>query len=196
MSTPEIGADPGATAEVQQALRERWKWLMTAGILAIVGGFVCIAVPVIASVAVAIFIGWMLVFAGTFLLIGAWSVRGAGNIAIQVLWALLTLIAGLYLILAPLSGTVTLTFVLVVYFLIMGSARLFASFADRQMPHSGLIGVSGALSIFVGLLILLDLPSSAGWAIGLLVGIDFLFAGFGLVQAATYGRQLARPGGS
>jgi uncharacterized membrane protein HdeD (DUF308 family) len=200
MSTPESQSVGGrgqvASPEVEQALKERWRGLMVAGILAIFGGFVAIAVPAVASVAIAIFIGWMLLFAGTFLLIGAWSVRGVGNTAIAVLWAVLTLFAGFYLILAPLSGTVTLTFVLVVYFLVMGSARLFASFADSHMPHAGLVGVSGALSILVGLLILADLPSSADWALGLLVGIDFLFAGFGLVQAAIFGRQLDRAGGA
>jgi uncharacterized membrane protein HdeD (DUF308 family) len=197
MTTPSQAGQPvspATTAEIEEALKERWKWLMAAGILAIIGGFVAIAVPAVASVAIAIFIGWMLVFAGSFLLINAWSMRGAGNIVIAVLWALLTLFAGFYLLLAPLSGTVTLTFVLVIYFLVMGTTRLFASFAERDMPHRGLIGFSGAMSILVGVLILADLPSSADWAIGLLVGIDFLFAGFGLVQAASVGRRLAAGG--
>ena len=37
-----------------------------------------------------------------------------------------------------------------------------------------------------------DLPSSATWAIGLLVGIELLFAGSVLIMTALAGRQLAR----
>jgi uncharacterized membrane protein HdeD (DUF308 family) len=37
-----------------------------------------------------------------------------------------------------------------------------------------------------------DLPSSAAWAIGLLVGIELLFAGSGLIMTAVAGRRLAQ----
>jgi uncharacterized membrane protein HdeD (DUF308 family) len=90
---------------------------------------------------------------------------------------LLTEFAGLYLILAPLEGTVTLTFVLVAYFIAIGCVRIAEAIAIRGMPNAGMVGLNGALSLLIGLLILIDFPSSADWAIGLLVGIDLLFAG-------------------
>ena len=116
--------------------------------------------------------------------------RGAGRVAIRVFWALLTEVAGLYLLLAPLSGTVTLTFVLVVYFIVIGSVRIGEAIALRQMPGAGMVGVNGALSLLIGLLIGLDFPSSADWAIGLLVGIDLIFAGWGLLSVSGLGRRL------
>jgi uncharacterized membrane protein HdeD (DUF308 family) len=58
-------------------------------------------------------------------------------------------IAGIYILAFPLSGTVTLTFVL----------------------------AAGALSVILGFLIAVELPSSAAWAIGLLVGINLIFWG-------------------
>ena len=188
MSTPEAQALP---PEIQQELRERWKRLRLAGILAIIVGLVAIAVPAVFSVGTSIFIGIILLFAGSWMLFDAWSVRGAGRVAIRLFWALLTEVAGLYLLLAPLSGTVTLTFVLVVYFIVIGCVRIGEAIALRHMPNAGMVGVNGALSLLIGLLIGLDFPSSADWAIGLLVGIDLIFAGFGLLSVSGLGRRLA-----
>jgi uncharacterized membrane protein HdeD (DUF308 family) len=200
MATPEQQADVGdaqtraveeLSPEVRQELGERWKTLRLAGILALVAGIVAIVVPAVAAVATAIFIGWILLFAGIWMLIDAWSVRGAGRIAIRVLWAALTVWAGLYLLLAPLEGTVTLTFVLVAYFLAIGAVRIAEAIAIRGTPNAAMVGLNGALSLLVGLLILVDFPSSADWAIGLLVGIDLIFAGYGLLTASSLGKRLA-----
>ncbi len=95
---------------------------------------------------------------------------------------------------APLEGTVTLTFVLVVYFIVMGISRIAIALIARGQPNAGLIGLSGALSLIVGLLIGVNLPSSGDWAIGLLVGIDLIFAGWSLARATLVGRDLAKSG--
>ena len=110
---------------------------------------------------------------------------------VRVFWALLTEAAGLYLLLAPLSGTVTLTFVLVAYFIAIGSVRIAEAIALRGMPNAGMVGVNGVLSLLIGLLIGIDFPSSADWAIGLLVGIDLLFAGLILLSLSSAGKRLA-----
>ena len=187
MSTSEAQA---LAPEIQEELRQRWKRLRIAGILAIIIGIVAIIVPAVASVATAIFIGWILLFAGAWMLFDAWSVRGAGRILVRVLWALLTEAAGLYLLLAPLSGTVTLTFILVAYFIAIGCVRIAEAFVLRGLPNAGMVGINGALSLLIGLLILVDFPSSADWAIALLVGIDLLFAGWGLLAISGLGKRM------
>ena len=152
------------------------------GWLAVVAGAVAILVPAVASVAIAIFIGWILMVAGLLALGNALFHSGEHRL-LRVLWGLITLGLGIYLVFAPLEGTITLTFVLVVNFLIVGSLRLMAWWRARGTPGAGGMGLNGALSILIALLILADLPSSAGWAIGLLVGIDLLFFGLGLLAA-------------
>ncbi len=164
--------------------KPRTGWLTAAGVLAIIGGIVAILVPAVASVTTALFIGWMLVFSGGYLLIDAFANRDAGRVVLRVLWAALTLFAGIYLVTAPLEGTFTLTVVLGVYFLVIGGARITAALVERGREGAGLVGVSGAASLVVGILVLAELPSSADWALGLLVGIDFVIAGFYLLAAA------------
>lgn len=183
-----VSIDP----EVRAGLQRTWKALMAVGILAILVGCAAILVPAVASVATAIFIGWILIIAGAFLVAGAFAAQTVGSVLLRLVWAFLTVIVGIFLIVEPDSGTLTLTLVLGLYFLFMGITRTAVAFAARGRQGAGLVGLSGIAGLLVGLLILVKLPSSADWAIGLLVGIDLIFAGWTLVSVALVGKDLSR----
>jgi uncharacterized membrane protein HdeD (DUF308 family) len=178
--------------EVREGLRRSWKALMTVGILAILIGCVAIIVPAAAAVGTAIFIGWILVIAGAFLVAGAFMAHSIGSVILRLVWALLTVIVGLWLIVEPHNGTLTLTLVLGIYFLFMGLTRIAIAFVARGEPNAGLLGLSGLAGLIIGILILAKFPSSADWAIGLLVGIDLIFAGWTLTSVALLGKELSR----
>jgi uncharacterized membrane protein HdeD (DUF308 family) len=175
--------------EVRAALGRSWKAVMALGVILIVVGCVAILVPEVASVGTAIFIGWVLVIISAFLFAAAFSVHSMGSVAVRLAWALLTLIAGVWLIVEPHNGTLTLTFVLGLYFLVMGVTRIVVAFVGRGMPNAGLVGLSGLCGLIIGVLVLVKFPSSADWAIGLLVGIDLIFAGWTLTSIALVGRD-------
>jgi uncharacterized membrane protein HdeD (DUF308 family) len=113
-------------------------------------------------------------------------------VVLRLLWALLTVVVGLYLIFEPHNGTLTLTLVLGISFLFMGVTRIAAAFIARGRPNAGLVGLSGFAGLLIGILVLAKFPSSADWAIGLLVGIDLIFAGWTLTSVALVGKDLAR----
>src|SRR5690349_194592 len=92
---------------VREGLARSWKTLMTVGVIAIVVGCIAILVPAVASVGTAIFIGWILLCAGAFLVAGAFTAHSIGTVVLRLLWALLTVVVGLYLIFEPHSGTLT-----------------------------------------------------------------------------------------
>ena len=54
----------------------------------------------------------------------------------------------------------------------------------------------GVCGLLIGILVLAKFPSSADWAIGLLVGIDLIFAGWTLTSVAMVGRDLSRATGA
>ena len=66
----------------------------------------------------------------------------------------------------------------------MGLTRIAVAFAGRGQPNAGLVGLSGFAGLLIGILVLAKFPSSADWAIGLLVGIDLIFAGWTLTSVA------------
>jgi uncharacterized membrane protein HdeD (DUF308 family) len=188
----EIGAREQIDPEVRAALGRSWKALMAVGVLAILIGCVAIVVPAVASVGTAIFIGWILVVSGAFLVAGAFTAHSVATVIVRLLWAALTVIVGVYLIAEPHNGTLTLTLVLGIYFLFMGMSRITVAFLGRGQPNAGLVGLSGVAGLLIGILVLAKFPSSADWAIGLLVGIDLIFAGWTLTSVALFGKSLSR----
>jgi len=180
--------------EVREGLSRSWKALMIVGVAAIVLGCIAILVPAVASVGTAIFIGWLLLFVGVVMVVAAFSAHSVGTLVLRLIWAILTVVVGIWLIVEPHNGTLTLTLVLGIYFLFMGLTRTTIAFIARGEANAGLIGLSGIAGLLVGILILAKFPSSADWAIGLLVGIDLIFAGWTLTSIALLGKDLSKRG--
>jgi uncharacterized membrane protein HdeD (DUF308 family) len=178
--------------EVREGLARSWRGLMVVGVLAIFLGCLAILVPAVASVGTAIFIGWVLLIAGAFLVAAAFSAHSIGSRLLRMAWAVVTVVVGVWLIVEPHNGTLTLTVVLGIYFLFMGLTRIAVAFAARGQQNAGLLALSGAAGLLIGILVLAELPSSADWAIGLLVGIDLIFAGWTLTSVALVGKDLSR----
>jgi uncharacterized membrane protein HdeD (DUF308 family) len=169
--------------------------LTLVGTLALLGGAAAIVVPVVASVAITIFIGWVLVFSGLVMGFHAWSMRARGNVGPRMVNAALALAIGIWLVAFPLSGTITLTVLLAVWLIASGAVLLLAGTRRRGMPGGTLMAINGALSVVLGILIAAKLPSSAAWAIGLLVGIDLIFWGVRAMVVALWLRRAERPAG-
>jgi uncharacterized membrane protein HdeD (DUF308 family) len=171
---------------------QRWRSTLALGILSAIAGIAAIIVPAAASVAVAVFIGWVLVFGAIVQLFDAFSVSETSRMVLRLVLAALMAVAGIYLLVAPLHGTITLTVVLTIWFIATGLMRLLAAYRDRGTPAAGTMAVSGGLSLILGVLVALELPSSSGWAIGLLVGVDFLCFGWVLIALALGARRAAK----
>ncbi len=76
-----------------------------------------------------------------------------------------------------------------ILFLVEGLVKIIASVQNRNMPNWGWMCFSGILALIIGGLIWSEWPSSAIWAIGLLVGINILFRGWSLVMLASAVRE-------
>jgi uncharacterized membrane protein HdeD (DUF308 family) len=190
---PAAGSLGRLSPGVRESLARNWKWLLASGILAIFAGIVAIAVPAVASVFTATFIGWVILISSVFVLVHAFEPpRTAGRVLLRLLWAAMFVFVGIYLLAAPLEGTVTLTFVLAAFLIVLGVLRLLAAVGGHYEHGRGLVVLNGLASLALGILIAVKLPSSADWAIGLLVGLDFLFYGFTATWTAIAGRELAR----
>ena len=166
-----LNAWVSAVPLTREDLKRARAWLIAVAVLALLGGIASILVPAITSVTMAIFIGWVLVYAG--ITTGVHAVTN--RTALRGLEAILTVIAGFYLLIFPLSGTVTLTFVLAVWLFAGGLLSLAAGIQVRAASGRSMMLLGGLLSVVLGVLIALELPSSAAWAIGLLVGVNLLF---------------------
>jgi uncharacterized membrane protein HdeD (DUF308 family) len=166
--------------------------MLAIGVGSILVGLFAILAPAVASISVTILVGWALVVGGAIQLVQVVRRGGYRQALWSIVTAVLAVIAGIWILVAPLTGAITLTVVLVAWFWAMGLVRLFGWWQARSLPGGWMLAVQGVIAIVLGALIWAELPSSATWAIGLLVGIELLVAGASFLAAALEGRRLAR----
>jgi uncharacterized membrane protein HdeD (DUF308 family) len=170
------------------ALSRNWGWLLALGILMIILGVFAIGAPAVATVAVQLALGWILMIGGIAQGIHAFMVKGWGGFLLELLSAALYLVVGILLLVNPVEGALALTIVLAVFLIVEGIFKLIMAFRVRDHRGWGWLLASGILSLILGVLIWAEWPASGVWVIGLLVGIQLLFTGWSLVMLALAAR--------
>lgn len=147
------------------------------GILLILLGIFAIAHVGWTSEFTIIILGCFLTIGGIFQIILSYRNKQRFSISHPLFIALFYIVAGLLFIFKPLQSAEGITLLIGALLLIGGSVRIFNAF-QSQYSHRGLIGFSGVFSIVLGLLILIEWPSSSLWVIGLFVGMDLILIGW------------------
>jgi uncharacterized membrane protein HdeD (DUF308 family) len=180
-------------AAVSTALHAHWGTFLAEGIVLLVLGAAAVVLPPIATIAIEIIIGWLLLVSGIVGLMTTLWMRRAPGFLWSLLSAVLGIAAGIVLLRWPLSGTVSLTLILTVFLVIEGIASmLFALEHRRELSGRwGLMLVSGIVDLILAGMIFLGLPGTAAWAIGLLVGINLMFGGMVVIAMALHARAAA-----
>ena len=196
LSSDRFSAGQQSIGDIQRAvgrsLHEHWVLYLIEGVVLVVLGATAIVLPPIATLAVTILIGWVLLVSGIVGLITTFWMRHAPGFWWSLLSAVLALVVGGLLLASPLRGAVSLTIVLVAFFIIEGIASIMFAL-DHKREFSGRWGwmlASGVVDLILAALIFAGLPSSAAWAIGLLVGINLVFGGAALISMALHARNV------
>ena len=179
--------------QMAQALHEHWRLLLIEGIVLLVLGAAAIAVPPLAGIAATIYLGWILMIGGAVGLVATLRARGAPGFAWALLSAILAIAAGVLLLWNPLQGLLTLTYVLIAFFIIDGIAMIMYAIEHRR-ELSGRwewVLINGLVDLVLAAIILSGMPGSAAWALGLLLGIDLLFGGAALIAMALEAKKTA-----
>jgi uncharacterized membrane protein HdeD (DUF308 family) len=177
-------------AQLSGAVRRHWGLFLAEGILLVILGLLAIMAPVVASVAATVFFGWILLLSGIVGLISTLRARAAPGFAWSLLSALVGIVAGAVLLGWPLSGTFSLTAVLIAFLLLEGGVSIMYALEHRGALSGrwGWMLASGVLDVVLGVLLFIGLPGTALWALGLLVGINMLFGGWALILMALHAR--------
>jgi len=180
-------------AAVAASLRSHWRAFLIEGIVLLILGFFAILIPVVATIAVEVFVGWVLVLSGVVGLISTFRMRGAPGFGWSLLSAVVAIAAGVVLLAWPLSGVLSLTLILTAFLTIEGVASIMIALSHRHgfSARWALLLVSGVIDLILAAMIFLGLPGTAAWAIGLLVGINMVFGGSTLISMALQARSLA-----
>jgi uncharacterized membrane protein HdeD (DUF308 family) len=176
----------------ERSVRDHWVLFVVEGVLLIVLGMIAIAIPPLATLAVTILLGWVFLISGVVGLITSIMARHAPGFWWSILSAIVGILAGLVLLAWPVSGSVSLTLVLIAFFLIEGVATIMYAIEHRRALSGrwGWLVASGILDLILAGIVFAGLPGTALWAPGLLVGINMVFGGSALIAMALHAREL------
>ena len=190
MSPALPSTDPKVSAALTKSIHDHWGVFLAEGIVLCLLGFAAIAIPRIAGLAATVVLGWLFLIAGTVGLVATLRARQAPGFGWALLSALVAMVAGGILLWNPLRGLITLTFVLIAYFIIDGILIIALAIAHRR-EFSGKwewMMLNGIVDLILAGIIISGLPGTLFWALGLLVGIDMVFGGASLIAMALEAR--------
>lgn len=168
-------------------------WSIALSILLIIAGFIALLLPMISGLGITLFLGWLLIISGATHLIFAWKVHTTKRVLWEILLGIVYLFAGIYLIVHPVAGLLSLTLVLAFYLFVEGILELVLAFQLR--PHSGWGWTlfDGIITLILAIMIGKSWPFSAVWVVGTLVGISMLFSGFSRLMLSLAARRVLKP---
>ena len=159
-----------------EALRGNWLWFVILGIVLIVLGVAVLGYPVVASLAVEMTIGVLLLIAGVGETIGSFWARRWSGFFLHLFSGLLSIVIGVMFVRNPVGGLAALTLLVASLFLVSGAFKVVAALGYR-FAHWGWPLVSGIIDLVLGGMILAEFPASALWVLGLFLGINLIFRG-------------------
>jgi uncharacterized membrane protein HdeD (DUF308 family) len=156
----------------------------------IVAGILAIASPLAAGIAINVLVAWLLVFSGCVHLVFAWYTRSAGGFIGELLLGILYIFIGVYLLMHPLAGLMSLTLALAIYLFLEAILEFALGFKLRPLPGSGWLLFDGIITLILAVMIWRTWPSSTAWVIGTLVGISMLFSGTSRLMLSLAARSV------
>jgi len=162
------------------------------GIATIIFGILAMFAPMLSGLMVTAIVGVLLVAGGIARTIHAFKEETFGKGVLVFLLGGLSIVFGGIIMARPLLGLASLTMVLVVFFLMDGIVEIVAAFKIRGLPGWFWMLIGGMASIVLAYMIWREWPFSGQWAIGMLVGIRLIFAGWSIIALAKVGELVAR----
>ena len=187
-------------SDMQRAVRDafgaHWRLMMFQGVVMIILGVLAVAAPVIATIAIDIWVGWLFLFSGVIGLIALFSSHHIPAFLWSLITAALSIALGILLIWKPVEGALSLTFLLTAFFLVEGVFQIATSLVYRDsLPGTwGWMLASGVSDLLLVSIIVLGWPATGVWVLGLLVGINLFMSGWAIVMMAFAGRQATKTG--
>jgi uncharacterized membrane protein HdeD (DUF308 family) len=178
-------------AEQAAAAGPDWKWMAALGAVMILGGFFAFLNPFIASLTATA------IAAATFLVAGIMQVwmafkgtDGSGSRAFSILLGVVLVLFAISLWVNPISGILSLTLLVGVFFLAMGAMRIWIALKMPGREGRGWMIAAGLVSAALGVLVIFAVPAGAVGLLGIFLGVELLSSGAGAVALALAVRRL------
>jgi len=159
------------------------------GIIVLLMGILAMGSPFVAGISLAVTVGFMLIIGGAGQLAFALKARAG---LFSIILAILTVLAGGYMVGNPGVALATMTMVLAIYLVVSGVFEVIMAFQLKPMTGWGWALFSGAVSVLLGAMIWSQFPVSGVWTVGTLIGIKLFFSGWMLLMFGLTARSAAK----
>lgn len=166
-----------------EEVKKSWGWFLAIGILLVVLGVVCLATAKTATTVSILIFGWILLISGVMWLVNVFRAWTWSGVFLYLLNAIIRGATGYLLVRHPDAGAAAVTMVLAVLFVVGGIFRIAAS-SIIQFPRWGWTAFAGAVSVALGIMLLMNWTAASTFFIGMAIGIDLIFDGSALVGFA------------
>ncbi|MGK5629235.1 HdeD family acid-resistance protein [Streptomyces sp. URMC 123] len=177
------------TAPAGARLSRGFGFLAVLGAILVLAGLVGLVYVGVATLTSMILFGWLLLIGGLVGLLHAVQSRTTNFFWLGAVVAALNLAAGVVVVRHPETAASGLTMFAALLFLTGGVFRVVGSAVVRG-PQFGWTLVQGAFGLLLGLLVLMDWPTSSRYVIGTFFSLALLFDGLGLLAVGVGGRRI------
>jgi uncharacterized membrane protein HdeD (DUF308 family) len=174
---------------VRETVRRHSTRYLIQGALMVIGGIVAVVYPFVSSVALVLFLGWILIISGIVQGISLIGAQNVPNFWFQLVSVVLSIIVGVLFVRRPGEAVVTLTLLLIVFFMVEGFSKLIFSLTIRPLPNWGWVLASGIIGILLSFYLFANLTTTAIWLLGVLIGIQLICEGVALSSLAWQVRR-------
>lgn len=168
---------------MRETIRRHSILYLIQGVLMVAGGVVAMLYPLFTSVALAIFIGWILVIMGIAQAIGLIGATKVPHFWLQLISVVLALVIGWLFIRNPAQGIETLAVLMIVFLMIEGISKIVLALTIRPLQRWGWVLVSGLIGVLLSAYLLTS-PGAGIVLLGLLFGITLIVEGAALAALA------------
>ncbi|MEJ2374275.1 MAG: HdeD family acid-resistance protein [Pseudolabrys sp.] len=168
-------------------LHQHWALYLVEGAVLIVLGATAIVLPPLATLAITVMLGWVLLVSGIIGLVTTFGARTAVGFGWSLVSGVLAVAVGGVLLANAEIAAVFLTLVLLGFFIIEGGVSIMFALSHRRRLSSsrwGWMVASGIFDLAVGGSIVMGPPVVPPGALGFLVGVNLLFGGVALIAMA------------
>ena len=174
---------------VRQAFKRHATWYLIQGVLLMAAGALAIIYPLISAIAVVVLTGWLLIASGVLQAISLLGARHAPHFWLQLISAILAILVGFLFLRDTGQGLVTITLLLIVFFMIEGVSKIVFALTIRPMPQWGWVLASGMVGVVLSVLLLAFIEVTAVWLVGLMLGIQLISIGAAIASMAWDARK-------
>lgn len=175
----------------REVIHDHWILFLIQGVILAALGLLALGAPFLATVVVVKLAGWVFLIGGVVGLATFFTGRDVPGSVWSFLSSALAILAGIYLLRQPLTGMLSLTLVLIAFFLAQGVTQIFAAIAHRRVLKSwGWVLLSGIVDLILAGIIMSGWPETSAWVLGILAGVNLLMYGIALIMTAIASREV------